>query len=324
MFNNPALIVIVFSFVVGVIARLMKRLPENAHLAFNGFVIYLALPALILTQVPNFFRDHELSIRYILPAFMPWIGFPLAYVFCRAASRIFKLTRESRIVMTMALGLGNTSFVGFPLLESLIGPDAIPYGVLIDQLGTFLVFATLGLSFITWHREHPPDHPEGLVQHRRSKDLKMLMKRMFSFPPFLALLASFVLIRYPFPETLQPAIERIGQCLVPVALMSVGLQKRFEIAAYKRWWKELVIGLSLKLVVWPIIFGVAYYFVLDRYSMEYRTVVLESAMAPMITSMLLTMEAGFAPELAGLFLTVGIPLSFLTTWICHLMLPHPS
>lgn len=324
MFNNPALIVIVFSFAVGVVVRMTKKLPENAHFTLNGFVIYLALPALIVTQVPAFFREHGFEKRFILPALMPWIGFVLAYLIARGLGRIFHLTRQARVAMTMAIGLGNTSFVGFPILESLIGPDAIPYGVLIDQLGTFLVFGTLGVSFITWHREHPPDHPEGTVQHTPTKDLKMLLKRLFGFPPFLALLASFVLIRYPFDDALVAAIERVGQCLIPVALMSVGLQKRFDLGLYRKWKKELALGLAVKLVLWPILFGTAYYFFLDRLSMEYRTLVLESAMAPMITSMLLTMEAGFAPELCGLFLTAGIPLSFLTTWLINVILPHPG
>ena len=35
-------------------------------------------------------------------------------------------------------GLGNTSFIGLPMIESFYGASGMPTGILIDQLGTYL------------------------------------------------------------------------------------------------------------------------------------------------------------------------------------------
>ena len=43
-------------------------------------------------------------------------------------------------------GLGNTSFVGLPMIETYYGSAYLPIGILIDQLGTYLVLSTLGIA----------------------------------------------------------------------------------------------------------------------------------------------------------------------------------
>jgi predicted permease len=45
----------------------------------------------------------------------------------------------------MVGGLGNTSFVGLPMIESLHGRDGFGLGLLIDQLGSYLVLTTVGV-----------------------------------------------------------------------------------------------------------------------------------------------------------------------------------
>lgn len=61
--------------------------PENAHLAINGFIINISLPALTLQQIHGIQLHGEL----LYPVLMPWLMF----------------------------GVGaNTWFVGVPMIES--------------------------------------------------------------------------------------------------------------------------------------------------------------------------------------------------------------
>lgn len=295
------------------IAHRRRVLPENAHLALNGFVIHLALPALILSQVPVFLKTQSLSASLLFLGLMPWIGFVLAWALVGRFSKLMGFSEDARIAITIAVGLGNTAFVGFPILEALLGSEALPYGIILDQLGTFLVLTVVGVSYLAFHQERRDVSPIKLSSKR--VHIGAVFKRIFKFTPFLALLVSFVMVLFEIPDTVQKGFERLGSCLVPAALFSVGFQARFDSGVFKKWGKELSFGLGLKLILWPLLFGGVYRFIFEPSSLEYQTLVLQSAMAPMITSLLLTIEAGFAAELCALFLGVGIPLSFLTTWV---------
>src|SRR5262249_51680098 len=53
------------------------RLPDNAAVTLNGFVVHISLPALTLAYVHNL----HLNSRLILPALVPWIMFGLGCAF---------------------------------------------------------------------------------------------------------------------------------------------------------------------------------------------------------------------------------------------------
>ena len=65
-------ILLVACFLIGILLKRSKRLPENAHAAWNGFVIHVSLPALTLIYV----HDLKLSTELLFPVAMPWIGIP--------------------------------------------------------------------------------------------------------------------------------------------------------------------------------------------------------------------------------------------------------
>ena len=50
--------------------------------------------------------------------------------------------------LMLAGGLANTSFVGLPMIEAFFGAPSMATGILIDQLGTYLVLSTLGITSV--------------------------------------------------------------------------------------------------------------------------------------------------------------------------------
>jgi predicted permease len=48
--------------------------------------------------------------------------------------------------LILTAGLGNTSFLGFPIIEALYGQEGMKTAILVDQPGTFVVLSTLELS----------------------------------------------------------------------------------------------------------------------------------------------------------------------------------
>ena len=139
-------------FVLGLVLRRSGRLPDNAAAALNGFVVNISLPALTLTYV------HSLGFRtsFILPALMPWVMFGLGGGFFWLAARALGFSRATTGALTLTGGLANTSFVGLPMIETFYGSEFLGLGILIDQLGSYLVLSTVGILVASLYSSSGP------------------------------------------------------------------------------------------------------------------------------------------------------------------------
>ncbi len=71
--------------------------------------------------------------------------------------------------------LGNTSFLGIPMITAFFGTEMVPYGLLYDQFGSFLALSTYGTIIINIYSGKDPKKP------------LVLLKKIVTFPPFIAL-----------------------------------------------------------------------------------------------------------------------------------------
>ena len=106
-------------------------------------------------------------------------------------------------------GLANTSFVGLPMIETFYGRNGIAIGILIDQLGTYLVLSTLGIAIAS-------------IYSTGANSAGDILKRVFTFPPLLALLLALGLMHVEYPQWFDDILRRLGDTLSPLALVSVG------------------------------------------------------------------------------------------------------
>ncbi len=61
-------------------------------------------------------------------------------------ARTFGLSRGTAGALIMLGGLGNTSFIGIPIVEICYGCSCLSVGIPIDQLGTHLVLSMLDIQ----------------------------------------------------------------------------------------------------------------------------------------------------------------------------------
>lgn len=264
----------------------------------------------MLAQLPGLLRSLSLDASLIVPISMAWLLFGLSWGFFGLLGHRRRWHRHQTGALVLTAGLGNTAFVGFPLLAALIGPEAVRLGILVDQPGTFLVVSTLGLV--------------AAAEFSGSRvTARVLARRVFSFPPLIAMLAAFLwfALGTPGAELALPAFEKIAATLVPLALFSVGFQLHVSREVLRRRAAPLALGLGFKLLLAPAIFAVIYLCGFGQRGLGAHVTVLEAAMAPMITSAIVASEFNLDPELANLMVGVGIPLSLVTVPIWHWLLP---
>lgn len=289
--SNLALLAICFA--LGVLLRKTERLPENTSAVLNAFIIHVSVPALTVLSVHNLKPDAKL----IYPILMAWVLFALGVGFLKIASRLHPMPDATLGALILTGAMGNTSFVGFPMVEAFYGKDGLPIAVLADQMGTFLVLSTLGI--VTAAKLSSTGISGGAI-----------VKRIVMFPPFQALIAGFLLIPMDFPVWAVDILSRLGATLPPLALLSVGFALRLSHIRGQE--ANLAIGLLYKLVLGPAALFLLFIWMCGAEGLTARITIFESAMPPMIVGGIVAMEYGLNPQLAALMVGVGIPLSFAT------------
>ena len=285
---------LIFFFLgTGLLARRFKFLPHNAARALTHFVVLVSLPALTLEHM------HELRAVSFYPVAMAWILFGAGALVFIALGKWQGWSRHTIGALILCAALGNTSFVGFPLIEALYGREALRVAILTDQPGSFLVLSTLGIL-------------AAALCAGRAVTIGGVARRVFLFPPFVGLVVALLTRRFAYPESMQLALHYLGMTLAPAALISVGLQLHLEPRFLRKYRIPLSIGLIYKLVLGHAFIAVLYVFCLGQHGEPTQVTITEAAMAPMITGAIIATDYGLEPQLASLLVGIGIPLSLIS------------
>lgn len=285
----------------GVWLRHRGVLEAGAARGINTWILYVALPAVALRYVPHIRWGEEVLLAVAMPVVV-WVGaWAVVTVLTR---RNPKVDRKTRAALILTSGLGNTSFLGFPLVAAYFGESYLGAAVVCDQV-SFVVLSTAGV-FTAMKASNG-----GTVSWGE------MGGRLLRFPAFIALLAAFLLPPFVSLQPLEPLLDKLVATLVPLALFSVGLQLRLD-----HWRAEagkLGIGLGYKLLVAPaLVLGLALLAGMSGPVMQ--VAVFEASMAPMVTAGIMAEEYRLGGRTANLMVGVGIVLSFATTALWWLVL----
>lgn len=288
------IIIFVFLF-LGFVLQKVKSLPSDIYKTLNFIVIYFCLPSLALYYIPKIKIDTHL----LYPIGVTWISFIMAIVvFSYLGSRL-NWSRKLTGCLILTAGFGNTSFIGFPIIEALYGEEGLKMAIMVDQPGTFVVVSTLGILV-------------AILYSRGDANGFQIVKKILFFPPFIAfLLACFMnVFQSDFHPYFQIGLQKIGSLMTPLAMLSVGLQLNFD--KKSQHWKFLRLGLFYKLIFTPALIYFLYVIVLGQKSQTIQVSVMEAAMAPMISSSIIASSYGLKPKLCSMMVGFGIPISFIT------------
>lgn len=284
----------------GYLIKKFKRLPDDSFKAVNAWVINIALPAVALKYIPKIEWDISLLLPFVMP-FIVWAG---SYLFVQLVSRFIAMDRRTKAALFLTAGLGNTSFLGFPLTEAYYGDEGLKIAILCDQ-ACFVVMSTLGIMAAT------------RASNEGRFSIAPILRKILLFPPFIAFCLAFILPNFFSFAPVEPLLTGLALTLVPLALFSVGLQLQL------RSWREdarlLGVALTYKLCLAPLLVLLVA-LALGFTDFTARISIFEAGMAPMVTGVIIATEYNLNPKLANAILSIGIPLSFITTFLWTLVL----
>lgn len=288
-------ILLFLCLILGYGLQFVNAFPKNAHLTLNQFVIYISLPALALFYIPKI----QINAQLLYPLGIAWLGFLFSFLFFYLIGKRLKWSNKLIGCLIITAGLGNTSFVGFPVIQALFGEEGLKTAIIVDQPGSFVVISTLGIITAVYFS-------------KGQATAKEMSKKILLFPPFIAFFIACImcLLAVDFSKDFQTVFQKLGSTVTPIALLSVGYQIKFD--KNSQHWKFLRLGLFFKLMLTPAFFYVLYKVVGNGKGMAVDVSIMEAAMAPMITGTILSASYGLKPKLSNMMVSVGIPLSFIT------------
>ena len=271
-----------------------------AH-GLNWWILYIALPAIVLELIPRVHFDSQLWF----PVVSMWLVFAGACLLFGLLGPRLGWSRARTGAMILVCGMGNTAFMGYPMIQALYGQPGLTLAVVADQLGSFPALVVGGIVVASLYAGRTPDP-------------RLIVRRILTFPAFIALIIGVAVgCIGAWPKSVDALFEPIGATLTPLALFSVGLQFKFHPG--QRQFAAAALGLSWKLVLAPVlcwVLGIAS----GIGGLMLSVSVLQAAMAPMVSAAILADEYDLDPALANTVLGAGIVLSMLTLPLGHLLL----
>jgi len=192
--------------VVGYIAGKNEYMGGTFDKRLSKLVIDITCPALILSSA----MTGELpDRRYILPL----LGISaLTYVLLTGVAiwlpRLLTKKKDEEGVLGFAMMFGNVGFMGYPIVASIFGHEAVFYAAVLNVVNTFTVF-TVGTILITGKTVNGPK----------------FQKKVLWGTPMLAAYLTMLIVALRIegiPQWISQPLTMIGNITVPAALLIIG------------------------------------------------------------------------------------------------------
>ena len=193
--------------VVGYVAGKLGYMGGTFDKQLSKLVIDITCPALILSSA----MGSELPDRSLI---LPLLGIStLTYVILTllaiGLSRLLTKRPEDRGVVGFALIFGNVGFMGYPVVASIFGQQAVFYAAVLNVVNTLAVF-TIGTMLVTGG--------QGVGQEK-------FKRKVLYGTPMLAAYAAILIVALGInnvPSVVSQPLTLIGNITVPAALLVIG------------------------------------------------------------------------------------------------------
>ena len=311
------LYIVLASLVGGMILRRVVDVARPVTV-LNWWVITIGVPALTLHKIPRL----EFGADVTVPVVVAWCALAAGASAVLVASRVGGWSSARTGTLLLMVPLGNTSFLGLPAVEVLLGADHVGSAIAFDQGGSFLALVTFGSLVATRYgsdRDAPVADRVVPVADRDASaagtsQIGPILRKIVRFPPFLALLGAIALRRFDAPGPVDDLLGRLGATVGPAAMCSLGMRVTLTGLAQHR---RLVAGvLGWRLVLLPAVVLVVAVALGDPSAVGWRVAVLQAGMPTMVTAGVLAGDSGLDGDVAALVVGAGtaVALASLPAW----------
>lgn len=267
-----------------------RRMRVDAS-ALNRVNLYLFVPALTLSRLSE---TPLAASTVIIIGVAVLLNAASLSLLSRFVGWMKRWSVSIQTTVTLGAMLGNSGNFGLPLIELVLGRQFVGYQALVLAFNNVLTF-TFGLWLLT----------------RTKLSLPQAVKQILSMPLIYAVILGILisLTKMSLPKPLLISLRYLGDGLIPVALVTLGVQlaERVELKDGA----ALVAAAFLRLVASPIsMFAIVYLFGIPPELG--KVLILGSAVPTAVNTALLAIETNVNPSLASAIVMVTTVISPVT------------
>jgi hypothetical protein len=290
-------LVLFFLIAIGYGARKLRAIDDGAIGHFSSFVLNISLPTLILVSLQRPF-SRELLGEAGLTLGLSFMIYGFSFLLAGLYPFIVPLSRKERGVHRYALIFSNVGFMGYPVVEAVLGQQALFYLAIYNIPFNFLAF-----SIGAW-----------LIAREGERSL-LLSWKTFINPSVIATLLGFLLFlgSVKLPGPLYQTLKMTGDITSPLSMIVIGailgkMPLRSVLGTWQRYGTTLV-----RLLVLPAAVG----FLL--YSAGFRG--LFFILPTLVTAMPVAANTSILAEVYGADAESASSLVFISTLFCIITIP---
>jgi len=298
-----------------------RLLPKSASKLFGKALFWVGVPITIV----GFLIRANLSGWIIIAPLTAWIaigvGATFAWIWIDLAINEERLKSLSRGLNTgtpvsttellqqtdwsspsqgsflLAMMVGNTGYMGIPVVLGLVGPEYVPWALFYDILGTFIGVYGVGVVIAA---RYGRAHTSGQVR---------LLNKVLQNPAMWSLGLGLILRSLQVPGWVEIGLEKSAWVIVQSALVLIGMQLSQLTSLSKL--KQAIPCLSIKMVLVPLVVGTGLMFF--GVTAEPRlALVLQMGMPPAFATVVFAEAYGLDKDLAVTTIVFGcVALFFL-------------
>lgn len=273
---------------IGVYFRKEQKLPENAEVILSILVVSVMTPCTILSAFIN--KKADISVKTIIIVMgTAFLMFILLALIGKVSAKILKVPNDKKGLWEFMLIFSNNIFIGFPIIETMVGKGALIYASIICIPCNALIYS-YGLYLI------------GKENDKYNFSLKEIIN-----PCTLVSIVAVILLFKPvaIPEPLVNIVKTLGNMSTPIALIVLGMVigNIFKLQMIKE--KEIYCFCFLRLVIAPILIKLALSILGSKYVDIYKVLTITAALPVSNVSIILSEKYQNNEEMAAKYVTIS-------------------
>jgi predicted permease len=270
--------------------------------AITDLVFYLLLPALVLQVL----WQAQMGLRTLQISVVASSSILAAMVFSWLACKSCCVENRIMGAAILAASFGNITYLGLPVLTAALGEWSASIVIQYDLFAATPLLFTLGMLLAA----HFGQNEDGV------QPLRQLGRIPALWAASLAVL--FNLAAIPMPHIIESVLRLLGNAVVPLMLIAIGLSLEWR-GLQRKAWAPLLIVIAVQLVLMPLfVWGISGFFAFSHE--QQLAIVLEAAMPSMLLGLVFCEQFKLDTAFYAAAVTLSTLLSMLTLPYWFIML----
>ena len=272
---------------LGILLKQINFLKQSDRELLSKIVLYIALPAMIFTNLKDANISSDMAYLPILGLVTSGLLLIVAYLYCRACN----YSKKTTWTIMIAASIMNTGFIGFPVSLGVFGNEGFLNAVFFD-LSTSLLVVVYGI----------------VLARQFGGNAREVLKKAVFFMPIWGVIFGLIfnVFDIPLTYTVDSILNYFGNATIPLIMLSIGLSLDFRNVGQNL--KDSLVVSIIKLVISPlIIFVLATW--LNISGTALNIAVLEAGMSTAGNALVLAIEYGLDADLMGSMIFTNVVLS---------------